>query len=75
MNNWKYYKLIDLKHKDQVVRAFGEKQQEYIGNHWVDSAIMMHYFTDISPYYNLYEEISEKEAEAIVGRNALQLPA
>ena len=72
---WRYLLLKDREHAGQIVRVVGRVQQEYLGNKWVDSAIMMHYFTDISPLYDLYEEITEEEAGRILGKEALQIPA
>jgi hypothetical protein len=64
-----YYKLLSPKHKDTIVRTEGRSQQQYIsGKGWVDSGIMIQYFSDESDFYGNYTEISESEAMEIVNR-------
>lgn len=65
----KYYKLIDPEHNNTVVRAEGRSQQQFIKNKgWVESGIMMMYFApyDNNNLYNMYEEITEKEAIELI---------
>lgn len=59
-----YYKLLDKDHYGQIIKADGRKQYEYdlSTNQWVRSGIMLHYFSDESETYDMYEEISEKDA-------------
>ncbi len=58
-----YYKLLDPRHKNAVVRTEGRSQQQFIpGRGWVESGIMMRYFSDESELYGSYEEVSEEEA-------------
>lgn len=63
-----YYRLLDKLNKNTVVKADGRNQQQLIkGKGWVRSGIMIDYFSDESDTYNMYEEISEKEAMSIIG--------
>lgn len=58
-----YYKLLDPKHKNTVVRADGRSQQKFCKDRgWVESGIMIQYFCDESDTYDMYEEITEQEA-------------
>ena len=62
-----YYRLLSPKHKNFIVRAEGRSQQQYIEDKgWVDSGILIHYFSDESDFYGNYIEISESEAMEIV---------
>ena len=74
MRNWEYVKLLDRSHKNQVVRADGVFQQEYEDGKWIRSAILLDYYTDISPLYDMYEEITEKEAIELLGEEAIRMP-
>lgn len=70
---YKYFRLLDKVHKNTVVRANGRDQQQFIKEKgWVQSGIMIDYFSDESNTYDLYEEISEKTALSLIGeKNAL----
>lgn len=49
-----YYKLLDNENKNLIVKAIGETEYEYVkGKGWFESGIMMRYFDDESPYYDL----------------------
>ena len=72
--NWKYIKLLDRNHKNQVVRADGRFQQEYEDGKWIRSAILLDYYTDTSPLYNMYEDITEEEAIMLIGEEAIKMP-
>ncbi|OQB15005.1 MAG: hypothetical protein BWY15_00820 [Firmicutes bacterium ADurb.Bin193] len=64
-----YFKLLDPKHKNTIVRAEGSSQQKFCkGKGWVDSGIMMQYFApyDDNDLYNMYEEITEQEAMDLI---------
>lgn len=64
-----YFKLLDPKHENTIVRAEGRSQQQHIkGRGWVESGIMLHYFSDESDTYDEYEEISEDEALKIISQ-------
>lgn len=64
---YEYYKLLDLANENRVVRTTGSAQQTYeTGEGWVDTGILTRYFCDESDYYDLYEEITEVEALALV---------
>lgn len=66
----KYYRLLDPKNKDTVVRAEGRSQQQFIkGRGWVESGIMITYFSDESDTYDMYEEISYEEAMKLINYN------
>jgi len=66
-----YYKLLAPKHKGTVVRADGETQQKYVaGNGWIETGVMMQYFSDESDFYDNYIEITESEAMEIVNRKS-----
>lgn len=63
----KFYRLLDPKHENTIVRAKGRSQQKYVKEKgWVDSGIMIKYFCDESPLYNMYEEITEEKAMQII---------
>lgn len=62
-----YYQLLSPKHKGIIVRADEAHHQKYDPDRgWVDSGIMIHYFSDESDFYGNYVEISESEAMEIV---------
>jgi len=62
-----YFKLLDPAHENTVVRAEGRSQQHFIpGRGWVESGIMIRYFSDESETYGSYEEISEEEALKLI---------
>lgn len=64
----KYFKLLDPKHENVIVRANGRIQHEFVkGKGWVRSGIMIEYFCDESDTYGMYEEIAEQEAFRITG--------
>lgn len=60
----RYYRLTDKQNLNRIVKAEGRKQ--YIFNEkkqqWVRSGIMIHYFSDESDTYEMFEEITEAEA-------------
>lgn len=62
----KYYKLTDKEHRDMVVRIGGGVSETYYEGEWRRSAIMVHYFTDISDRFGMFEEITEKEALELI---------
>ena len=62
-----YYRLLDPKHKNTIVRAEGRSQQQHIPDKgWVESGIMISYFSDESDTYGMFEEISEADALASI---------
>lgn len=62
-----YYRLLDPAHENIIVKAEGRVQYEYEKEKgWVRSGIMLHYFSDESPTYGQYEEISEEVAFNII---------
>lgn len=72
MTGWTYFKLLDTEHKNQIVRADGRFQQHYRDGKWTRSGILLDYQVEISPYHNLYEEISESEAIKTLGKEAIK---
>lgn len=72
MRKWTYFKLLDTKHKNQIVRADGRFQQHYTDGKWVRSGVLLDYQIEISPYHDLYERISESEVIAILGEEAIK---
>lgn len=64
----KYFRLLDPQHKNIIVRAKGRSQQQFFENSgWVESGIMIKYFSDESDFYGMYEEITESEAHKYIG--------
>lgn len=63
MQEWTYYKLLDIKHQGTIVRTMGRKQEIYDSAKkvWVRTGIMLEYFSDESDTYDMYEEIDEKD--------------
>lgn len=62
-----YFKLLDPAHENTVVRAEGRSQQQFIpGRGWVESGIMIRYFSDESETYGSYKEVSEEEALKLI---------
>ncbi|HMM32985.1 MAG TPA: hypothetical protein PKB13_14540 [Clostridia bacterium] len=63
-----YYRLNDASRKGMIVRAdSAEEQYRFVPDKgWVRSGVMLHYFSPESPTYDMYEEISEKEALALI---------
>lgn len=65
-NKYEYVKLTDKKHLNEVVRCQGAKWERYVAGGWIQTGILMEYFSDESPLYEMYEEISEKEALELI---------
>ncbi|MPW25957.1 hypothetical protein GC105_09155 [Alkalibaculum sp. M08DMB] len=64
----KYYRLLDPKNINTIVRAQGRSQQQYIkGKGWIESGILLDYQWPDSDTYDRYEEITELEALKHVG--------
>ena len=58
-----YYRLLDPKHENMIVKAEGSIQQRYEPQKgWIRTGIMLEYFWPDSDAYNMYAEISEEEA-------------
>ncbi len=58
-----YYVLTSNTNNGTIVRANGREQFRYYkGKGWIDSSIMMEYFCEFSPLYDMYDEITEVEA-------------
>lgn len=60
----RYFRLTDKQHLNRIVKSEGRKQ--FVFNEktqsWVRSGIMIHYFSDESDTYGMFEEITEAEA-------------
>lgn len=69
MSKKTYYVLDDLENRGVVVRAEGRSQQRYIPDRgWVESGILMKYFNDESPCYDLYNIVTEEEAIEMINK-------
>lgn len=70
-NNTEYVLLIDKENFGTIVRCNGRKQFEFDKEKgsWVRSGILLDYFTDSSPLYEMYKEISEEEAMKLLSTN------
>jgi hypothetical protein len=64
-----YYKLLDNNNYGTIVSANGRLQYKYKPKEaqWIRSGVMLHYFSDESDRYGLYEEITTAEAMEITG--------
>lgn len=59
----RYTRLLDASHRGQIVKSVGRKSYEYDPSHgWVRSGILLHYFSDTSDTYGMYEDVSEEVA-------------
>lgn len=59
-----YYKLLDEKYNGFIVRSHGDKS-EYFDvrtGKWIETGLMIRFFSDESDSYNMYEIISEEIA-------------
>lgn len=67
-NNTEYVLLIDKKNFGTIVRCNGRYQFEFDKEKgsWIRSGILLDYFTDSSPLYEMYIEISEEEAMRMI---------
>jgi hypothetical protein len=64
---YSYYRLKDTENKDAIIRTAGLAQKKWApGEGWVDFHYMTRYFIDESDYYDLYEELTEAEALAVI---------
>lgn len=62
-----YVTLTDRGRNGTIVKCDGRIQHEYVkGKGWVRSGVLMEYFCDESPLYELYREIPEEEALRII---------
>lgn len=62
-----FYRLLDKKNKDKIVKANGRFQYEFDAKNktWIRSGILLDYFNDESEAYNMFIEISEAEAKKV----------
>ena len=65
-NDYEYVRLTDREHLNNIVRCRGENWERYVDGEWKQTGILIEYFCDESPLYEMYEEISEKEAMKII---------
>ena len=65
-NEYEYIKLTDREHLNNIVRCRGEEWERFCNGEWKQTGILIKYFSDASPLYNCYEEISEEEALKII---------
>ncbi len=60
---YEYVELLDKEHKGMIMRMDGEYQFIYKkGIGWVESGLFLRYSWPESNLYDLYKEISEKQA-------------
>lgn len=60
---YEYVELLDKEHKGMIMRMDGEDQFIYKkGTGWVESGLFLKYSWPESDLYELYKEISEKQA-------------
>lgn len=63
----KYYLLTDNDRRGTIVRTQGRIHHRYDNaKGWVRSGVLLEYFNDDSPYYDLYNEITEEEANKLI---------
>jgi hypothetical protein len=64
MSKWiEYWKLLDIEHKNKVLKVDTGVCYEFENGEWVRSSLItMDYTVDFGDYYNEYEEITEEEA-------------
>ena len=64
----KYYRLLDKENNGTIIKIENKNQYEFdLLKGWVLTSIMLKYWSDESDTYDMYEEISEKEAIALTG--------
>lgn len=62
----KYYRLLDKEKNGTIIKIENQSQYEFDSvKGWVLTSIMLRYWSDMSDFYDMYEEISEKEAVAL----------
>ena len=66
VNKYKYIRLTDREHLNNIVRCQGEEWERYVNGEWKQTAILIKYFSDESPLYDCYEEISEEKALELI---------
>ena len=66
-----YYRLRDKDHMGVIVRTTGLIEHKYVpGAGWVMAGLMNHYIFDESDRYDLYDKITEAEAQKLIGGDA-----
>lgn len=65
-----YYRLLDSEYNGLIVRADDGLQQYYDQDTkgWVDTGIMLFYFSDESDTYGMYEELTEEQALELISK-------
>ena len=59
----KYYRLLDKENNGTIIKTDNQSQYEFDSlKGWVLTSVMLRYWSDSSDTYDMYEEISEKEA-------------
>lgn len=61
-----YIMLTDNERDGTIIKCCGRKHYIYKDGEWVRTGIMVNYFCDESPYYDLYKEITKEEAEKLI---------
>lgn len=64
----KYFKLLDKKNYELLIKADGRKQFKYIfgADEWIRSSMLLSYQSVDSTLYEMYEEIGENDAEILL---------
>ncbi|PNH22016.1 hypothetical protein CAL30_03420 [Megasphaera hutchinsoni] len=65
MKSYSYYVLKDKPHKGTIIKwnsEFEGYKYKPKTHEWVESGIMLEYFWEDDPKYEMYEEITEEEA-------------
>lgn len=64
----RYYKLIDEKYNGMIIRSNDSVEERYDpeSSTWIETGVMIRYYSDESDQYGMYEEITEKEALEII---------
>ncbi len=59
----KYYRLLDEKNNGKIIKVENKRQYRYDTlKGWIQTTVMLNYWSDGSDTYDMYEEISEREA-------------
>lgn len=63
-----YVVLTDSVRRGTIVKMIGQNHYKYKDGIWIETGIMMDYFDDESPAFELYREISEEEATKLISQ-------
>lgn len=65
-----YFILTDKENYGTVIGGKNGKHYQYVSNkkEWVRTGIMLEYYCDESPLYEMYEEISKEKAMELINK-------